>query len=271
MSVNIFEQPDYRSYLSAVLQRRCLRNSNYSLRAYARDIDTAPSFVSRLLNRKTTLSLEKAKEIASNLPLAEHEQEYFVAMVDKERSGSEAKIIAMRQKHAFQELKGEGSTLGELSLEDFGLLLKISLLGGIQADQSTAHNFELSIDALTDACERLERLGWIRPQPNGHYAAERGLIRTEAYSKSESIRIFHQKVLELGLQQLHNREVAERYFFSILFSFKEESYEQFCRELEAFCLEKCDAYGTRDSHDRIYTLGLQLLPVTELKRRELKD
>jgi uncharacterized protein (TIGR02147 family) len=267
--VNIFEQPDYRAYLSAVLQKRCLRNSNYSLRAYARDIAVAPSFISRLLNRKTTLSIDKAREIAPNLPLEEHEQDYFVAMVEKERSGSEAKIVAMRQKHAFQEIKVDERNLDELSLEDFGLLLKISLLGGIRVDFATAEQFDMTADTLQEACHRLERLGWILLLGNGLYAAQRGLVRTEAYSKSESIRIFHQKVLELGLKQLHQREVAERYFYSIVFSFKEESYVQFCRELEAFCLEKCDAYGTRDSHDRIYTLGLQLLPVAELKREAL--
>lgn len=253
-------------YLAALLQQRCLKNPSYSQRALARDLEIAPGFLCLILNSRKSLSLEKARSLIDRLDLLDHEKDYFVALVEKDRNGEDAKVLALRQRHAFEYLRGDDHLPAELSLKEFALLQQIALLGQIEETSATASQLGLDLAGLSRACQSLHSLGWLKGCATTGWSSHRGLIRAEAYQKSESIRIFHQKVLELGLKQLHEGSVEDRYFNSLVFSFSQGQYHNFCAELEAFCLAKCDAYSTRDSHDRIYTLGLQLLPIAELKR-----
>ncbi len=267
MSINIFQMQDYRMYLGALLQKRCLRNSSYSQRAFARDLEIAPGFLCLVLNSKKSLSCEKARTIVDRLELLAHEKDYFVALVEKERSGDDTKVLEIRQTYAFQQLCEDDPLPEDISLQEFALLQQIALLGHVEETLESAHVVGLDIEALRKACRRLAALGWLKGSIESGWSSHRGLIRAEGYESSESIRVFHQKVLELGLKQLHEGMVEDRYFNSLVFSFSCEQYQAFCTELKAFCLSKCDAYSTRNSHDRIYILGLQLLPIAELKRK----
>ena len=266
MGINIFQMQDYRKYLAAILQKRCLKNRSYSLRAFARDLEMAPGFLSLVLNHKKSLSLDKARAIVSRLELKEHEKDYFVALVNKERSGEDALVLSLRQRHAFEHLHGDDLMPKNISLKEFALLQQIALLGRVCETAESASVLGLDLQTLSRNCRHLNQLGWLEGCVDTGWSSHRGLIRADGHQKSESIRFFHQKVLEMGLQQLHEGAVEDRYFNSLVFSFSLEQYQAFCAEIEAFCLAKCDAYTSRDNHDRIYVLGLQLLPIAELKR-----
>ncbi len=266
MAVNIFQMQDFRSFLRATLQDRCRRNPRYSLRAFGRDLGTAPSLISLLINRKRSLSLEKARAISLCLDLKEHEREYFIALVDKERGGHNDEVFALRQKYAFECLKADESLPEELDLEDFALILTIGLLGGIKEDEDSAAILGLEREVLSSLCARLHDLGWLQGSTLSGWSTLRGFVRSESYDQAESNRIFHKKILELGLKQLERMAMHERDFHSFVFSLKAEDHQVFMSDLRAFCKAKVDAYATRESHDRIYTLGLQLLPVAQLER-----
>lgn len=57
-----------------VFDRRREKNGSYSLRAFARDIDLSPSFLSLFLNGKKNLSLNSAYRIGQRLGLDPEEQ-----------------------------------------------------------------------------------------------------------------------------------------------------------------------------------------------------
>ena len=60
-------QLDYRLLLKSELASRTNQNPNYSLRAFARDLDLAPSRLSEVLNGKQGLSTQAAEKIAKTL------------------------------------------------------------------------------------------------------------------------------------------------------------------------------------------------------------
>jgi len=257
---------DYRCYLKAILRQRSHRNPRYSLRAFARDLSIAPSLLSLLINRKASLTLSKAMAIAECLDISADERNYFIALVERERSGRKNRVIALRQKHAFEAFEPKTGALENISPEDFAFMLIVGLLGGIQNNKETANAFGMNKEQLERHCERLQRLGRLKGCPVTGWAAAKSFINAEAKDSSASIRAYHQKVLEIALKQLHEREAHERYFRSVLFSYKEADYPALCRDIQEFCEARCDAYSSRDTHDRIYVLGVQLLPVGQVVR-----
>ncbi len=263
---NIFQAQDYRDFLGQVLRERSLRNSRYSLRAFGRDLRSAPSLICHLLNGKASLSLEKARMIAGRLALKPEEIEYFVALVDRERSGLEARVLDLRRRYAFEGLESDDWLKGDFTIHDFAVYLKIGLMGTVRCQGQAERHFHCETETLLRTCERLRDLGWLEGDAERGFKAVRGFIRAEPFDRTESVRIFHQKVLEIAQIQLHEVDPRERHFRSFVFSFRREDYEAFCEELAAFCLAKCDAYATRDTHDRIYTLSFQVLPITTLER-----
>ncbi|MBC7660540.1 MAG: TIGR02147 family protein [Chitinophagaceae bacterium] len=265
MPLNIYQSQDYKSFLAETLGERCSRNARYSLRAFGRDIETAPSFLSLLFRGKAELSLEKARVVADKLLLKDHERDYFVALVHKERSGDAEYVACLREKHAFTSLDIQTPIEAEFFLNDFALYLKLSLLGKVQKSDAKKL-FGISEADLQDACTRLQTLGWIEGSLEGGWSTFKGNMRTETDNKSEAVRVFHQKLLDLATQQLHEGNASQRHFYSSFFSLKQKDYEKFCATLQEFCRVRTDAYDSREQHDTIYTLSFQVLPIGGLKR-----
>lgn len=94
---------DYREILREQLNRRIKQNRYYSLRAFARDLQLAPSRISEVLNRKQGLSAKAAQKIANRLRLAESDSAYFIDLVVSEHARSprdrEAAKIRLIQTH----------------------------------------------------------------------------------------------------------------------------------------------------------------------------
>lgn len=55
------------SHICKELERRRERNSHYSLRAYARDLETDPSYLSKIMNGRRRISRNLAAKIAKKL------------------------------------------------------------------------------------------------------------------------------------------------------------------------------------------------------------
>lgn len=60
---NPFDYVDYRLLLSDDFLARTSGNHGYSLRAYARDVDLSPSFVSDILRGRRELSPQKSEDV----------------------------------------------------------------------------------------------------------------------------------------------------------------------------------------------------------------
>jgi len=72
---------DYRDVLLDTFNQRRVKNSAYSMRAYARDIDISPSRLSEIFSGKGELSLVKSVAIAKRLNLSPLKAANFKDMV----------------------------------------------------------------------------------------------------------------------------------------------------------------------------------------------
>lgn len=70
---------DFRQYLMQELVRRSRVNPKYSLRAFARSLEIEPSFLSKLLSQKRSMTSSTVKRLAPRLALSPEQVERFSA------------------------------------------------------------------------------------------------------------------------------------------------------------------------------------------------
>jgi hypothetical protein len=95
--MSIFNYQSYRDYLRDQFSERINRFGDYSLRAFAAELELAPSILSGILNRKHGISRKKAIMIARKLNLSEEETRYFCNLVERERKGAGLKMKLARR------------------------------------------------------------------------------------------------------------------------------------------------------------------------------
>lgn len=71
------KKQSYRDYLIEAFEQRKEKNSAYSLRAFARDLEILPATLSQILNKKKGLSIQCAKHICKKLNLKQGEKVFF--------------------------------------------------------------------------------------------------------------------------------------------------------------------------------------------------
>lgn len=64
--------------LEAELLKRQSKNKSYSVRAFCRDLQIDPSYLSKVLNKEAALSLKSANKIALKLELDEEARKIFL-------------------------------------------------------------------------------------------------------------------------------------------------------------------------------------------------
>ncbi len=73
--MSIFDQDDYRDILKQELSKRQKNNPSYSLRAFGRDIELAPSKLSEIISGKQGMSQASGKKVVEKLRLNQEERE----------------------------------------------------------------------------------------------------------------------------------------------------------------------------------------------------
>lgn len=107
------------NYLRAVLQERIKKNPRYSLRAFAKSLNTSPGHISKLLNNQVDLTDQSFEKILTSLKLTEWEISYHreTFKVDKLRHRDKLVSIDRTSPHLVDWLR-------YYSEEDHLLLLK---------------------------------------------------------------------------------------------------------------------------------------------------
>ena len=94
---------NYRQLLKLHFEKRCLKNDQYSLRAFAGDLDLPVSTLSHIMNGKRSLQYNKALEISERLNLTLLEKNSFVDQVYLESAPPEYSLIENNDRDILNE------------------------------------------------------------------------------------------------------------------------------------------------------------------------
>lgn len=258
---------DYREFIKRELFRRCQNNSEYSLRAFARDLGMASSQLSRVLAKKRNLSLEKAGIVAPVVAATKLERQAFLALVEMETSKTQ-----QGKEQALKKLM-QSCGAGEkhvLPLTDFALIsdwFHLAVLELFIIDPKTNLKKiaqKLGITQLQSkfSVDLLLQLGLLQDD-NGKIIVTHKKMAIGKDVPSLTIRKYHQQNIEKALVAIHEQSVEQRYLSSKTFSVDKEDLPRLRQTIEEFKTKVSMILKGNPKKNSVYQLNIQLFQLDD--------
>jgi uncharacterized protein (TIGR02147 family) len=265
---------DYVEYLHQVLKERNSKNPNYSLRAFARDIDLSPARLSEVLRGKGDLGVSKLQSISERLCSETSEQEFFKNLVvAKVSRNTENQKKAL----AYLKLHKEIHEAQKIAIDDFELMSEwyylgiwnYILLGKNLSEDEIISEFPDVDESKIKAClNTLNRLDLIDLK-NNKYQTNANEIHAIYDFSSFAVRKYHQSMLRKAEQCLLHQNIDERYFYSKITSLNPEQYSKLTNLVSNFIESVPQKLQVRpsDENNSVHAVNFQIFRLN--KTREL--
>lgn len=261
----------YLYFFDRAYTQRKQKNPNYSLRAFARDLNISPSFLSSLTNGKVGLSVGLAKKICRKLNLSRDEKNTFLTLVS---------TLHHRSKKV--------RSLSAQSLESIKSDFKPKAVGN---DYSVfAHNWMASaILTLVDHCEFQENAAWISQQlaiplidaetiwatilrlelvkrnEHGVWKRTEKNLFNKVKGTSSDLQNHYRQLLSRAEKTLTEVSTNDRQFSTCFLSMTDSDYDYANHAISEFISQLAIGITQRGgTSDRIYCFSTQLFPISKL-------
>jgi uncharacterized protein (TIGR02147 family) len=254
-TINSFESSS-QHWLSNLLEEKTKKNSQFSLRAFARLVDVSPAVLSRVLSGKRKLTFNLAVRIADALVLGPAERELLYSF-----------YLTHSEDEASTEIKKEK----ELSIDCFNAMKEWYHYGITQLLYVESFNEDpkwiakmLSISELEAklAIDRLIRLEILDRDENGKLYRTATHLATTTDIASAGIRHFQRQILEKSIESLETDDIKERDITSITIAINEDRIEEAKKEIKKFRMKMSEFLSTGEK-TRVYNLGIHLIPLSK--------
>ncbi|MGZ3743672.1 MAG: TIGR02147 family protein [Pseudobdellovibrionaceae bacterium] len=197
---------DIQSILKSELRTRQKSNSSYSLRAFARDIQLSPGYLSDLMKGKKKVSVDTAMKISKALSWSWRDTQVFLQMsqLSAAKSKSAARFIK-NEIHHTQALYNTFTRIKPLNFTPisdwyFFAIMELTDLPGFKNDAGwISQRLGISIATATEAISLLKEHGYIAQDSDGRWVKRYNLGVKD--TPSSALRKFHR-------QHLRNAELA---------------------------------------------------------------
>lgn len=262
------KQQDYREDLRSEFLRRTRVRPQYSLRAFARDLELSPSRLCDLLNLKTHLSLRTARKITSYLNLSTAETENWLAQVEMMSSRSPQKRKAAMEALKSLKLKAQPRRLSSQEfriLSNWYMLAIVELAATGQLDTRDAYwarVLGISDSAYRQALIQLVQHQFIKQDKDSYSTVDRSHMAGDQ-GPSQDVREFHTQLLDQAKDRLLRAPAATRDFNARYISITPAQYENLKEKIRHLLDEAMIEGGRETQNSQVYALTVQLFPLTQ--------
>lgn len=267
-----FYPSDPRAYVKEELEARQRRRPQYSMRAFARDLEISPSFLCEFLAGRQGLSRARALWIADKIHLNENQREHFWDLIQA-RFGYPEPVKKAAQLRAQERVRAADT---HLSLDRFRLvadwycfaLLEIlSLESGSRSLEEASRVLEVPLSELEAAVARMKNLGLISEQvgPEGRRFAARTEVTTVGEDvPNEAVRVSHRRALLAHADATIRKPFSERENFTGAFSIGQAEWPAFRRDLQKAVGDVVARYGATESRkNQVVSVTLQAMTLLD--------
>ena len=264
---------DYRDILKEELAVRCQINPRYSLRAFARDMELAPSRLSEVFNGKQGLSRPVATKIADKLGYSPEERDFFCDLVEsvharKEKNRTEAIEKLKKQFNENELLVLNNDTFNLISDWYHLAILEITGIEGFRSDVSwIAKVLGVSENEVELALDRLERFGFIS-RKNGEIVTVEQKTSTPGKTPSDSIKKFHKQILQKAADSIYMQSLETRDISEIVVAVDRSRFQEAKDRIKEFRREFCTEMDKSKAKDGVYCLAIQFFSLMETWNHE---
>lgn len=249
-------EPFYRSYLVQELSRRRDRNSRYSLRAFAANLDVDPGALSRLLAGKQALGVRAASRITERLELSPLERKRFLESTLDDRIPTPADVSDVPVEIAEVQFR----IISDLA--HFAVLELVEVQGFVPTESNVAKRLGLSVGEARGVIERLIALGLLRRE--GKRLLKTGASHAVANKEitTPALRRQQRQILARASQALDTVSIDKRVANSITMAIDPEKLPVARRLIIEFC-RALAATLEAGRPERVYQLHVSLFPLDE--------
>lgn len=229
------------------------KNSNYTLRAYARKLGIHSGALSAILNGKRRVSRKMALRLAERLMLDPIE-------MDKIAASFEIKTDERILPRALQLSADQHRLIVEWY--HYGILSLIQLKGFRNDSVWIAKRLNIRPSEARDAVARLIRLGLVERSGKNSLKRIEARVATTDGVRSSALQRAHAQNLELAQTSLDRDPLAVRDFTSLTFP-ADPAKISIARRLIRRCQDQIEAEMQSASPTEVYRVCVQLFPLTD--------
>ncbi len=255
---------DYLDILKKEFDSRKRINQNYSLRAFARDLELSPSRLSEVLSNKSGLSEKTAEKVAKKIRLSPSETKLFVELVNKKHARSSK---ARQNAHDYLE---SNFNKNSISLDGFRVISDwyyFAILSVMELDECNgkaewiAKRMGLDIEITLSALKTLHSLDYVSEADSAYHLLKNNLTTTHDI-KSYALRNYHKQNLQRSMESLDTVDVELRDITSMTMTFERSRMKEAKEMLKDFRRMFCQKMED-GKKEEVYSLNIQFVPLTQ--------
>lgn len=240
-------------YLHEILLSKRVRNSRYSLRAFARDLTISPARLSEIFSLKYAPGHQAAEKMMTALKLDSHERRNFWALLEEHN-------------HLYRETYGAKiitDTAVEIIVDyDHYSLMNLMTTDTYCSSPSwAAARLGVSTKKILEMLDRLVLFGLITIDQTGHFTLTNKKLTTTQDIPSDCLKEAHRRLLHHAISSLDQDPVEQRDITSITFTI-DPSYLPEAKVMIRDFRRRMAALFEAAPKKEVYNLNIQLVPVT---------
>lgn len=250
---------NFSSFLDSKLNERQMRNSSYSLRSFARDLDISPGVLSKLLNNKFVPSLAMAIKITNKLGLRRIEQKTFI------KSVVEASIKDKESENLVEFSEFDIDRYEIVSKWYNYAILELTLTSDFKSDYRWISE-RLGIDEsiTSDSIERLLDFGMLKKKNGRLIKSERNITTSNKDITNDGLKEYQKSIFQLAQESTINTPFDKRSMQTMTMAIDPKKIEIARDMIENFLNDMCE-FLEADKQEEVYQMSVGLFPLTKEK------
>lgn len=258
-----------RNILKEALSAKIAVNPQYSLRAFARDLQVSPQQLSNFMNGRRGMSMKAATQISERLDLTPKVREWFRESVRAEHSRSASHRDVALEALAGLRKAGKTTRLEYDAFKTIANWYHFTLIELIKLGRKPRKTVDwlsrklgLPENEIRTSLSRLTRLGLVGKTTDGWKANQKALIADELVSMP-AVHSFHRQIIGRSLQALEFQTFEERYGSSSVIPVKASDLPKAMALIREFRTHFAEQMSATQEGDEIYALSIQYFRLTE--------
>jgi len=245
------DYPDFRQLLRSELVSRCRRNSKYSLRCFARDLNVSPASLSAIMNGKRPLTKKMIERLGEGLDL---DDETMQSYKSREKFSSGFETVAI-------------DTFSLISEWYHFAILELMKIEGFKADSKwISSKLGITEDDAEQAVQRLIRLNFLE-LIDGELIDKTSGNTTNITPGMTSLasQRYQDEVLRKGIESIWNIPLEKRNNTSLTVAINEEDLPKAQEMIRKFRRKFNKFFEKSEKTNQVYQLGVTFYPLTHNK------
>lgn len=271
----IFTYLEYRVFLKDFYDDQKGKHAFFSYRYLANKLGVDASFLVKVLQKQLHISSKTIPGVIKFFQFKDKEAEYFELLVsfNKAKKNSDMKLyfeklLSLRSPQTKTVIADKYAFFNKWYNITLYELLTFFPFKGDAKELAKKINPPISVPEAKKALALLERLEFIKKQPDGTYAVVDKLLTTGEKWQSIAINNFQKQMIELSSGALERFPKKERDISTVTLSLSKEHFELMKERIQSMRKELLEMADKEKNADRVFQVNFQIFPLTDTDKKK---